>query len=168
MNLDGLLMVKRDRSGEDKVPIVPESALPSLVLQLHEVTAHSGALKMINIMFKSFGHPRMYIEIRKKVPECPVCQLHKGNTVSKFPLWKRSVDNVGDVYAVDLLEMLRSKRGYKALLVGIDIKSNFGHAVPLKSKKVLGSSPGSGVAHTGHAPSHCEDYTLRQCSGVQR
>ena len=133
---EGVLVAKKTEESAP-VPLAPTESLTELATQLHEVTSHAGRSKMVDLMARRFAHPYMYSVVRKRVRECVVCQLHKGNVVKDFPVWRRNVETVGEVYAVDLLDMPRSKRGYKALLVGLDLKSKYGHAIPLKSKKSL-------------------------------
>ena len=78
------------------------------------------------------GFPRIIAEV---VRECLTCQVHKGNVPRKYPVYRRTVTQPFEIFAVDLMDLPRTKRGNKSLLVGIDLYSKYAYAVPLKSKQ---------------------------------
>ena len=135
INSEDLLVSKKSDSPNETIPVVPAKFLETLASELHEVASHAGKNKVIKIMTSKFFHPHMSRAIVEIVRNCQVCQFHKGNPVNKFPLLKRNPEKPLDLYAVDLMDMPTSKRGYKSLLVGIDLKTKYGHAVPIKSKR---------------------------------
>ena len=132
---NNMLMFADIASAGKAVPVVPANFLTPLATELHEVVSHAGRNKVVKVMATKFFHPRMSGAIGHAVQSCQVCQFHKGNAVNKFPLLKRSPEKALDLYAVDLMDMPQSKRGYKCLLVGIDLKTKYGHAIPIKSKR---------------------------------
>ena len=100
----------------------------------HELLSHAGRDKTLKVIQRNFFHPCMAKMVAQVVKYCATCRLHKGNTEKSFPVHRRQPAGPYHTYAVDLMELPRSKRGYKCLLVGIDLYTKFGHAVPLRNK----------------------------------
>ena len=117
------------------VPVVPSSALESLATELHVVLTHAGRDKTISVMYNRLYHPEFPRVISDVVRACQACQNHKGCTSSKHPVYRRQVEKPYQMYAVDLMDLPKSKRGFKTVLSGIDMHSKFAHVVPLRSKR---------------------------------
>ena len=117
------------------VPVLPESALSPLAEELHVVLSHAGRDKTIQVMMAKFYHPKFSTVITETVKNCDTCQLHKGRIDRKYPVYRRNVTEPYQVFAVDLMELPLSKKGFKCILVGIDLCTKYAYAVPLKSKK---------------------------------
>ena len=132
---DGLLSFRVSESLV--VPVVPESHLQSLAEELHVVLKHTGRDKTQAVMAGRMYHPRFPAVIADVVQKCIVCQAHKGQGSHKHPVYRRRTDRPYQLYAVDLMELPKSKRGFNCVLTGIDLHTKFAHAVPLKCKRSI-------------------------------
>ena len=124
-----------ETSPNNFVPVVPESSLRALAKELHEVLTHAGRDKTIQVMRTRFAHPRFPRIISDIIKECVPCQLHKGHVPKQYPVLRRKVSKPFELFAVDLMDLPRTKKGNKVILVGIDLFSKYAYAIPLKSKK---------------------------------
>ena len=116
------------------VPIVPLGDLPTLVKQLHIVLAHAGHDKLLKVARTKIYHPQLANTVIKVVQECRLCQESKGCTINKFPLERHVAKHPYQVYAMDLMELPKTKSGFVCVMVGIDRFSRYGHALALKNK----------------------------------
>ena len=133
INSNGVLVF--ENSERKFVPVAPESELTRLATELHEVLSHAGRDKCIQVMYSKLFHPKFAAIITEVVRECVPCQLHKGKIPKKFPVYRRNVQNPYDILAIDLMELPKTRKGNKCILVGVDLCSKYGYAIPLKSKK---------------------------------
>ena len=117
------------------VPVVPTTSLRALALELHVALSHSGRDKTTSIMFTKLCNPDFPKVIASVVKECQTCQKHKGSPSNKHPMYRRHVERPYELYAVDLMDLPKSKRGFKAVLTGVDLYTKFAHVVPLRSKR---------------------------------
>ena len=117
------------------VPVVPGSSLVSLATELHVILSHAGRDKTISVMYHRLYHPDFPKVIADVVRACQACQSHKGGSSSKHPVYRRHAEKPYQLYAVDLMDLPKSKRGFTTVLTGIDICSKFAHVVPLRSKQ---------------------------------
>lgn len=137
---DGLLLnehgvvCSRHPITEHCVPVAPELQLRSVANSLHEILNHGGRDKMRKVMSNYYWHPKLRAVISRTVQECPVCQVHKGSGGHGYPVHRRNPEQPYDLYSVDLMDLPRSRSGFKCLLVGVDAHSKFAHAVPLRNK----------------------------------
>ena len=116
------------------VPVLPRTQLEHLSVQLHSLLGHAGRDKVLSV-FQSLGfHPAMSTVVAQVVRTCEVCQKFKGHTGIGYPLYKRVADRPFEVYALDLMDLRKTTRGYNCVLVGVDRFSRFGHAIPLRNK----------------------------------
>ena len=120
--------------GENKCPVLPRSHLVSLTQQLHAVLGHTGRDNVLSVMRCICFHPSMSDTVARVVLECAVCQSFKGNTCSGFPLQRRTAERPYEVYAIDLMDMPRTPRGYWSVLVGVDRLTRFADVVMLRNK----------------------------------
>ena len=79
-------------------------------------------------------HPQLAKAVIKVVQECQLCQEYKGRTINKFPLERWVAKYQYQVYAMDLMDLPKTKSGFVCVMVGIDRFSRYGHAVALKNK----------------------------------
>ena len=136
---DNLLKLQRMNGGVlISVPVAPQAQLIPLAEALHKLLAHAGRDKMIAVMQKFYAHPCMFGAISKVVKECWECQCHKGKGDKNFPIHRRNPIKPFELYAVDLMELPKTTRGYCAVLVGIDLFTKFGHVIPLRNKRSNG------------------------------
>ena len=117
------------------VPVVPDYTLKSLANELHEVLSHSGRDKTVSVMYSKFHNPHFPKIISQIVKECEVCQKHKGYPSKRHPVYRRVARTPFEMYAVDLMDLPKSKRGFKCVLTGIDLCTKFAHVIPLRCKK---------------------------------
>ena len=135
LKLDPQGLLVFEISSENSVPLIPESDLARLATELHELLSHVGRDKTIVVMNEKFYHPKFPSIIAEVVRSCIPCQCHKGGIPKKYPVYKRQVSTPYELFAVDLMDLPRSRKGNKCILVGIDLFSKYGYAIPLKSKK---------------------------------
>ncbi|MEL7426338.1 MAG: reverse transcriptase domain-containing protein, partial [Bacteroidota bacterium] len=117
------------------VPVVPASSVRPLAIELHEVISHAGRDKTKLMMRHKFFHPDFVHVIPSVIRECRPCQKHKGNTSNKHPVFRRRTEHPYAMYAIDCMDLPKSRRGNKCVLTGIDLHSKFAHAVPLRNKR---------------------------------
>ena len=127
------IVVFETRSGK-LVPVIPGGFLRGLATELHEVMSHAGRDKTRAVMIDRFFHPDLPKITTDVVRECQVCQRHKGHPTKKHPVYRRSMTRPYEMYAVDLMDLPKSKRGFKCVLTGVDLYTKFAHAVPLRGK----------------------------------
>ena len=99
-----------------------------------ELLSHAGRDKTLNVIQRYFFHHSMAKMGAQVMKNCATYQLHKGNTEKSFPVHRRQPAGPYHTSSVDLLELRRSKRRFKCLLVGIDMYTKFGHDVSLRNK----------------------------------
>ena len=116
------------------VALVPECQILHLSRALHELLNHAGRDKVCEVMRRKYFNPQFAATIAKVVKECTVCQYHKGSSINKYPLYRRQTSRPYETYAVDLMELPKSKSGFTCILVGIDLYSKYAHVVSLRSK----------------------------------
>ena len=116
------------------VPIVPLGDLPTLVKQLHIALDHAGRDKLLKVARTKIYHPKLAKAVIKVVQECQLCQVYKGRTINKFLFERRVAKYPNQVYAMDLMDLPKTKSGFVCVMVGIDCFSRYGHAVALKNK----------------------------------
>ena len=132
---DGMLCYKRENAdGIILVPVAPLESVRSLCKQMHEVLGHAGREKVLKMIKNYFFHPRIYRMVIQIIQECSLCQEFKGRTVHEYPLEQRVAERPYQCYAMDLMDLPKTKTGYVTLMVGIDRYTRFGHAVPLRNK----------------------------------
>ena len=107
----------------------------TLAKELHEVLSHAGRDKTIEVMYSRYAHPQFPRVITEVVRTCMPCQSHKGNISKQYPILRRKVSKPFELFAVDLMDLPRTRKGNKTILVGIDLYTKYGYAVPLKCKK---------------------------------
>ena len=111
-----------------------------VVQQVHEDLHHPGVAKTLHTCKKKIKTRinRLAKIVKKCIKECSICQRFKPLKQSKeqaAPMYNLKPSRTGEVIALDLLDLgQRTSRGNKVLLVGIDLYSKFGYAVPLRSK----------------------------------
>lgn len=74
-----------------------------------------------------YFHPKISAVIAEVVRTCWVCQCHKGQPLSGFPVYRQAATWPYEMYSVDLLDLPWSRSGYTCPLVGVDRYSEFGH-----------------------------------------
>jgi transposase InsO family protein len=131
----GLLLCKIQRLEKaTSVPVVPESQLEPVAVAYHKLLGHAGRDKVLDVLRTRYFHPGFATVVAQVVRQCPICQVHKGRTPHNYPLYRRKTSQPYEMYAVDLMDLPKSKGGYTCILVGIDLHTKFAHAVPLRSK----------------------------------
>lgn len=81
-----------------------------------------------------FYHPDLTKLVAVIVQQCKICQQYKGCTVQPYPVERRIAERPYQYYAMDLMDLPKTRAGFVTLLVGIDRYSRFGHVIPLRNK----------------------------------
>ena len=136
--LDDDLPYNDETLGENDELTSEEAEL--MVLQVHEDLHHPGIAKTLHTCKKKMKIKVSKLSkiVKKCIKECDVCQRYKVPKQSKHqapPMYNLKPSRTGEVIALDLLDLgPRTSERNKVLLVGVDLYSKFGYAVPLKSK----------------------------------
>lgn len=106
--------------------------------EIHSELGHAGRSKTLAVCKKKFRAKGLWKVVARCVKECDVCQRHKGEIRQrhqKEPLFNLKSSTTGETLALDLMDFgNRTKRGHKAVLVGVDAFSKFAYCVPIKNK----------------------------------
>jgi hypothetical protein len=119
------------------VPLITKDMVTESVETMHTEMGHTGRNKTLSACRLQFFHPKLWKVVADCIKQCQVCQRFKTSAVPphrKEPVFKRAFQHPYEMYAVDLMELPRSNKGYKALLVGVYMYSKFANAVPIRSK----------------------------------
>ena len=134
---DKIVFSDKLRGHEITVPLLTFDEAKMRVGILHKEMSHPGRHKTMQACKGQFFYPALWKIVANCVKSCEVCQKHKPaivNAKNTEPLSKRRPTGPYNLYAVDCIDLPRTARGHKALLVGIDLYTKFGNAVPLRSK----------------------------------
>ena len=82
---------------------------------------------MLKMARTKMYHPQLAKAVIKIVQECKLCQEYKGRTITKFPLEQRMAKYPYQEYAMDLMDLPKTKSGFVCVIVGIDCFSRYGH-----------------------------------------
>lgn len=125
---------------------VPNKDLPRLdrqvaeeeIQKLHTEMNHPGYHQTYKACKANFLCGSLDKIVKEVLGRCDVCQRHKVPVVPRNrlePQFDISATSPGDVLALDLLSFTgKTKRGNVALLMGIDMRTRYGYAVPMRSK----------------------------------
>ena len=125
---------------EEAPQSLTEVEIREIVNDIHEDIHHAGVGKTIHackshIKQKIKG---LYRIVKECIRGCLTCQQYKPFKQSnhqRFPLMNLMPEKPGEEVALDLLDLGNStKDRNKVVLVGIDVFTKFGYAVPLKNK----------------------------------
>ena len=122
---------------------VPQSLGDELLTQFHEGmgTAHEGAKKVLSRISRSYFWPHMNRNVKPFVSSSAVCDKFRGRRKNpRHPLHPIPVGSGGEVLAMDLVggkeNLLTTPRGFKYILLMIDLFTRFVVAVPIPDMSV--------------------------------
>ena len=126
MGNDNILRRRRRlgaRLDEITVLVVPPTLVPTILRQVHDdpLSGHLGVNKTVDVLLERYYWPGFSADVKRYIRECPACQRTFVLTPRpKAPLRSIPVGSPFDMLAIDFLELPRTTRGNRYVLVCSD------------------------------------------------
>ena len=133
--IEGILYMRREEFHRIVMCLVIPKGLRALACHLIHNDSHFGIHKTVKKAQQLFYWPSLWKDVTNFVKSCHTCQQFKKEGGLK-QTWKElpSVDNKGKRIAIDLIDMVDGKGGYRYCLTVMDHFSRFIRAYPLRNK----------------------------------
>jgi len=117
-------------------PFIPVSLRERALAVAHTI-GHVGKERVVTSL-ASFGYwPTYRGDAKVFVDNCPVCAKHDTNN-SEYEIGRTPIPkSVWSTIGIDVLQMPTSGKGFKYMLVIVDLLSRYARAVPLKDKSAI-------------------------------
>ena len=113
------------------VPVASCGDLQLLVKQLHTSLGHAGRDKVLKMVRTQFYRPKLSSMAIQVVRECTLCRQYKERISNKFQLEKIIAAYPFQIYAMDLMDLPKTKSGFVSVMIGINLFSRYGHAIAI-------------------------------------
>ena len=149
-------------SGGAKQPMLSDDNVREAIVRIHEDLHHAGIEKTAQMFKRKYPDGvvrRLFKTIKECLRECDVCQRYKIEKKSPNqapPMFKLDPTRPSEIVALDLLDLGPcTKNLNKTLLVGVDLHTKFGYAIPIRNKtsKTVARAVENGIlANSIHLP----------------
>ena len=138
--IDDILYHLHPKHGDRKCVVVPQQLRPGIMEENHSgpMAGHFSGARLYNALIRRWWWPGMYTDTLNHCKNCPQCAVVSGaGRIHRPPLQPIPVQRVFQILGVDVMELPKTDRGNKYVVVFQDFLSKWPLVFPVPDQKSI-------------------------------